>query len=440
MRAILTNFGSTGDVQPLLALAAELSTHGHQPVLCLSPHYRKIIEQLGFQFIPVGPEIDHREIQRRELSIRIKSVDPATERNSNFTEEMQESLSLFASMLPQVFEQLRDASGGADLLISGHLQPAARMIHELTGIPFVSVQVNEFGGKGVAAEREAIASIVNPFRARLGLPPVQYPLTRDANSPQLALYAMSRHISPPPPNWPPHYHMTGYFFLEEGKWHPDTSLIEFINYGKLPVVITFGSMAHGDPVAITGLILEAVERAGRHAIVQRGWSGLAEGEVPPNVRTVGFVPYGWLFPRAACVVHHGGTGTAAWAFRSGVPSVFVPHVRDQYMWAEYATDMRCAGPSIPYPDLTSVKLADAILKTLANEVFYANSAALGEKIRAERGVEIARILIEKLVYQGTSLPIEDFNGQQVCEDERHVRARRRKQYQQKQRAIRSRDS
>jgi hypothetical protein len=36
-----------------------------------------------------------------------------------------------------------------------------------------------------------------------------------------------------------------------------------------------------------------------------------------------FVPHSWLLPRAACIVHHGGAGTTAAAFRAGIPQAFV---------------------------------------------------------------------------------------------------------------------
>jgi sterol 3beta-glucosyltransferase len=100
-------------------------------------------------------------------------------------------------------------------------------------------------------------SLINPFRAEYGLPPLRHPLTHDANSPQLALYAMSRHVFPPPPGWPAHYHMTGYFFLDDESYRPDPALAEFLKEGEPPVVITFGSMTHDDPEAITELLRES---------------------------------------------------------------------------------------------------------------------------------------------------------------------------------------
>src|SRR6185503_2604975 len=172
----------------------------------------------------------------------------------------------------------------------------------------------------------------------------RHPLTHDANSPQLALYAMSRHVFPPPPDWPAHYQMTGYFFFDDSSYEPYPELLEFLAAGEPPVVITFGSMTHDDPEAITELLLEAVGKVGCRTIIQQGWSGLAKREMPPGVHAAGFVPHAWLFPHASCVVHHGGPGTAAAAFRAGIPSIFVPHTFDQPIWADLAHDLGTVAP------------------------------------------------------------------------------------------------
>src|SRR6185437_9942862 len=73
------------------------------------------------------------------------------------------------SALPQMFNDLRAACRNCDVLISGRVQHAGHMIHELTGIPFVSVQIDYAGGGGRPSFQQATASLINPVRARLGL-------------------------------------------------------------------------------------------------------------------------------------------------------------------------------------------------------------------------------------------------------------------------------
>jgi sterol 3beta-glucosyltransferase len=238
--------------------------------------------------------------------------------------------------------------------------------------------------------------MVNPIRRQYGLSPLHDVATAFA-SPQLNLHAMSRHVLLRPVTWPAHNHLTGYFYLDDPSWQPDPRLVEFLAAGELPVVVSFGSMAHGDPAALSDLLLAAIERVACRAIIQQGWSGLAQSALPTNVYQLGFTPHSWLFPRAACVVHHGGAGTTGAVLRAGVPHVFVPHTADQPIWAQIVSSLGCAGPTVPYTQLTVERLAEAIGATLAEPRYRQAAVALGEKIRVEGGVSKARRLIEDLV-------------------------------------------
>lgn len=429
MRAIVTNFGSAGDVQPYLALIMELRRHGHDVAFAFSPQFAPMIERHGVEFIPVGP--DFQKVQYDIITTAVARPDIA-----NSADQIYALFEPLVAALPQMFEELREACRNADVLISGPLQPASRMIHELTGIPFVSIQEAHFGGGGTLAYEQATGSLINPFRKRYGLPPLRHPLTHDANSPQLGLYAISRHVLPPPPHWPGHYHMVGYFFFDDESFRPDPALVRFIQAGDLPVVISFGSMVHHDPEAITDLLLEAVHRAGCRAIIQQGWSGLARRALPDSLFPAGFVPHNYLFLHAACIIHHGGGGTAAAAFRAGAPSIFVPHAADQPMWAQLAHEMGCTAPPIPFLALTADRLAEAITTTLATPRYAQAIAALGHKVRAEQGVKRASQLIEQFLSSiGADCRHADrmqSNGD--AGEERFKKLNRRKQFQHQQRS------
>ena len=54
MKIILTTWGTTGDVQPFIALASGLIAAGHQVRLCTSEIYREKVESVGADFFPVG--------------------------------------------------------------------------------------------------------------------------------------------------------------------------------------------------------------------------------------------------------------------------------------------------------------------------------------------------------------------------------------------------
>lgn len=421
MRAVLTNIGSLGNIQPFISLAHELRTHGHQPVLALAPTYASYVAQLGFEFVPIGLDLDYAKLQRKDTEDTLKGVDPI--------DTLRDSLTMLSAMLPRMLTELRAACQSANVLISGHLQPVSRMIHELSGIPFVSVHTNHFGGMQPAAYRRAAGAVINPFRAQHGLAPLEDPVHTDANSPQLALYAISRYLRKPDPSWPSHYHVTGFFFLEEKEWEPAPELVDFLENGDPPVVITFSSIAHSDPEAITNHLLRAVETVGCRAIIQQGWSGLAKGRrVPANVLSVGFVLHNWLFPHAACVVHAGGSGSTAATLRAGVPAIIVPHIGDQPMWAELVRGIECTGAVVPYRELTAERLAAAMKVVLGNSELRRHTAEVAVKIRAERGLSKARTLIEQLVSSLESQFVHEATVANMRKEFQH-RLRARKQTQ-----------
>lgn len=388
MRAIITNFGTRGDFEPLLNLADEFTSHGHETIFAIPEFAESMVRERGFSSTVIAPDVAGL---RDEVNLLWANESDAY----NFGEPLLRVLSPLRSLLPQTFSKLADACSKASVLISGPAQPVARAVSETTGIPFVSVQFSHFGGNGGPALKTAGEEVVNSFRQGIGLPPIADPFTRGANSPQMALYAMSTYLRPRPISWPSHFHFTGFFFPEVSRNVPE-SLVEFVENDTKPIVITFGSMPHANESNLHATVVEAVRRTRRRAVVL----GLQHREVEDDqIYWADSVPHEWLFPRSACIVAHGGAGTSAQIFRSGIPGVFVPHgdVYDQRYWAQLAYESGCAVPAVPLGKLEAGYLADAIAESIANPAIVDAAARLGAKIRSEHGVGNARRLIENLV-------------------------------------------
>jgi sterol 3beta-glucosyltransferase len=216
----------------------------------------------------------------------------------------------------------------------------------------------------------------------------------DAFSDQLAIYALSPSVVPRPPALSTHFHFTGYFYLEEEYWKPDAELEDFLSAGTAPVVLSFSSMIYNDADRLTELIVEASRAAKCRAVIQRGWTGLGLQRFREDVYITGYVPHQYLFSRACCIIHHGGSGTTAAVFRAGKPSVVVPYIQDQPFWAWRAEKLGTAGPSIPYSELTADRLARSIIQTLATPRYERNAKIFAARIQKESGVRYARTLIE----------------------------------------------
>ncbi len=165
------------------------------------------------------------------------------------------------------------------------------------------------------------------------------------------LCGFSEHVVPRPPDWGGNVHVTGWWYPEEPRWQPPADLQRFIEQGSPPVFIGFGSMPVRDPARTTALIVEAVRQSGRRAVLHAGWAGLGGrlgSGVPPEIFPIDYAPYGWLFPRMAAVVHHGGSGTSGMGFRSGVPSIIVPFGFDQFYWGRRAFELGVGPQPLPF--------------------------------------------------------------------------------------------
>ena len=353
MRAVISTYGTTGDVQPLLALSVELRRRGHSVRFGAPPAFGRCVRALGFDFVPLGPPINQNEF-REVYGRAFLSSDPV--------QHVCRTLPLAIRDAPQMVSELANACDRADVLISLPYQVAGAIVSDLRQMPLVSVHLSPFGGhsKRFAAET---AKQVNELRSSYGLAPMTDPLAPGESSALLSICAVSPLLFQRPRRWPANCHLTGFFFLNE-PWAPDADLTQFMESGAPPLVITFGSMAHLSPGEVTEMVMSAIRQTNSRTIVQRGWTGLRPETVPDGVRVVDFVPHQWLFPRAACVVLAGGAGTSAATVLAGVPSVVVPHMLDQFLWAALLYEQGCSGGTIPFTELSSSRLAQVIKRAL----------------------------------------------------------------------------
>jgi sterol 3beta-glucosyltransferase len=203
------------------------------------------------------------------------------------------------------------------------------------------------------------------------------------------LLAYSPLVVGPTPAAAPLARATGFWCLEapEG-YRPPPELEAFLDSGPRPVYVGFGSMATRDGPRLAAVAIEALGRHGLRLVLQRGWAGLGDGDLPKWAMAVGEVPHGWLLPRMAAVIHHGGAGTTAAALRAGVPSLTVPFTADQPFWGRRAHRLGVGPPPIPARVCTAEALA-AALPALADPGVIRRAAIVGAALRAESGVDAA---------------------------------------------------
>jgi UDP:flavonoid glycosyltransferase YjiC (YdhE family) len=129
-RIVLTTIGSFGDVHPYIALAFELQSRGHQPVIATSSMYRQKIEALGIEFHAMRPELLSVD-DPRAIDIITKSMD--ARRGGEYL--LKE---LLLPALRDSYDDLSAAIRGADLLVTHPITYAGPLLAQKTGIPWVA--------------------------------------------------------------------------------------------------------------------------------------------------------------------------------------------------------------------------------------------------------------------------------------------------------------
>ena len=405
MKILLSTFGTRGDIQPFIALGKGLKAAGHAVAMCTPEGFRASVETHGLRYEPMDNSFFDL-IQ--------------TEAGRAAFESFGKALALIRQVAPSLRRIMRDEWQAAqafqpDVIVyhpktlgSYHIAEKLQIPAFLTlPLPFYTPtrafpnpffarlrlggRLNRFTYQLMARASAPYAGMINTFRVNtLGLPPRgRFASTTIAanGAPVPILYPYSQHVVPVPADYPPHAHVTGYWFLDgSDDWQPQPELARFLDSGPPPVYVGFGSMSGNKAAQRTRTVIDALTRAAQRGILASGWGGLAASHVPEHVLVIDEAPHDWLFPRVAAVVHHGGAGTTAAGLRAGKPTLICPFIADQPFWG-MVVHARGAGPQpIPQRRLTAPRLAAAIATMVQDRDMQRRAAALGEQIRGEDGV------------------------------------------------------
>lgn len=400
MNILIPTIGSRGDVQPFIALAQGLIGAGHKVTLASHPMMRSLVESHRVAFAPIGPDID--------LGQEVEDIRRGA---GNVAVGLMRGMGFAFRILEQSHDDILARCAGVDLIVVPAQSATGKNEADKLNLPYLSVNFMPWGIPWKDPERpwykrliygaldQSIALIttrpLNQIRKRQGLPPVD---PEGFTSPRLDLIPVSPAVYEPNPNWAPHHHMTGYWFAEAPKdWQPTTSLLTFLDEGEPPVVVSLGAMGlgKGDALETARLFVDSIRMAGIRAIIQ-SWEGeMKQMDLPPNVYTAGSLPHSWLLPHCAGMVHHGGFGSTSAAFRAGIPALVIPHLIDQFYWGQRVFELGVGPQPIQRKKLDTAVLLAGFRELVSNSHMQSNASALGEKIRAENGIQNAVGLIKE---------------------------------------------
>ena len=420
MRIVLSNIGTLGDINPLIALALELKRRGHVPVMALPAVYGPRIQPLGLEFHPIRPDIDPSNTLLVEMIYDVKKGTETGLRQFLFP------------VLRQTYDDLLDAATKperADLLLLGELNYAGPLVAEVTGIPWASYVLAPLSffsafdppvlpmypklaradrtvpGMGRAIRR--LARFVSrkwpqpiyELRHELGLKPGANPLFDAKHSPCLVLALFSRVLGTQQKDWPHDTLITGFCFYDAdaGNAALPENLEKFIAEGEPPVVFTLGSAA----VLAAGQFYEHSARAamelGIRAVLLTGTDprNRPQTKLPDTICVAEYAPYSALFSRAALVVHQGGVGTTAQCLRAGKPMLVMPYSHDQPDNARRMQRLKVARV-IEKKNYTPSRVAKKLSSMLGNAGLAEQAKFVAQQLAREDGVRTACNALEEL--------------------------------------------
>ncbi len=417
MHITILTIGSRGDVQPYLAFAVGLKNAGYRVRLATHSKFESDICAYGLEFAVING--NPQDAIASDAGQKFMQTKNPLMIPSRFAAALE-------PIMKTAIEDSWNACQGTDVVISGSIVFWGFDIAQKLGVPFYYASMQPFtstkelpiqgtppgweklGGWYNKLTYEVLNQVfwmifrnpVNHLRQNILKMPAAgifpSPLTYMKRARVNFLNAISPLVIPKPSDWSEYEHITGYWFLDAPKdFVPPQGLVEFIQAGSPPVYIGFGSMTGKQAEEVVEIALAALIKTKQRGIFLTGWSGVENIDLPENIWKISAIPHNWLFPKMACIVHHGGAGTTAATFHAGVPGIIIPFLGDQAFWGYRSQKLGVSPATIIYERLNVDNLAAAIMQGIKDKDIRKKAAILGEKIRAENGVKTAVEIINQ---------------------------------------------
>ena len=377
------------------------------------------------EFHPLRPGI---EDIREELGLETPEIVQRATRGSIGLEFAVRRIAM--PFLKRAFDDMMEATAGADLVITHTSAFAGRLAAETRGLPWLSAALSPFTFmsdydppilsampalkvlremtnarsdmallKFVKAASVLWTGTFQKLRAELGLPRCDNPLFDGQFSSLGSLALYSPLFGAAQPDFPTRCTLTGFCFYDRQHGEPTSLTPEmqaFIDRGTAPLVFTLGSALVMEPGDFYDVSIAAARKVGRRAVLLVGpgnAQALISMSTPADVHIADYAPHSVLFPHAAAIIHHGGIGTTAQAMRAGKPQLVVPHFGDQPDNANRVERLgigRMLAPSAYNPTRAARSLASVL-----NTSHVARTAHMARQLSKEDGVAAAADAIEQ---------------------------------------------
>ena len=420
----LLTYGTRGDVEPMVALAIELQKRGVQATVCASACYKNIVKEAnGVLFASCGVD---EVIQTAEMHAQ---------------ESFSSIIPYFAKIFPRLCAGMWKCcvEANADFIVAGPLVTSpGLMIARKLGIPCWAAHFapSKFKTKHMPPPEDTksyvqwpwinkakydlrnasiifqviksgMIGMIKSFHASIDLPQLSPSESQALDDNMPVLLAYSSVIQPRAPDWPHHLFTCGYWKMPPNSdFEPSSTLMDFLRLEKRCVFVTLGSMKYPKLKQLVSMCAQAAFQEDCKVIIGCQADTFEPRELcapsKSHLHLTPFIPHSWIFPKCACVIHHGGAGTTSSAAFAGVPSIVVPILpwADQTFWGNRVEKLRI-GALVSKSDILDgdgIMLVRSTLRACFHKSIQARAARIKRRLEAEEsGASVAASAIaEKL--------------------------------------------
>jgi vancomycin aglycone glucosyltransferase len=377
--------GTRGDVQPMVALATGLIKHGHEVIVCAPPEHEDLVQKNGCRFEPYGINI--------KKAIKEKPEEQKGGLVIKFTPALAKKI------IEDQINLLPDIIKGVDLILAAGLTMAVQSAADRLKIPYRLVAfypillgtvktdplLNRIlFGFGRNVMNLLMRGLVNKNRAKYDLPPIKDLWIHWLG--ENVIVACDKELNEAKKGVRYSFTQTGFMILPSKNNLP-SYVEDFLNSGKPPVYIGFGSNPIPNPGKYTDLFEQVSMNTNQRLIISKGWAEFPESN-SGNILYVDEMPFEYLFPRVAAVVYHGGTGTMAAIARAGVPQAAFPFMADQFDNRKQIIKLGLGPKTCDFKKITAEAVSAAITDCISNDKYKTNALEISEKLRDVNGVQL----------------------------------------------------
>lgn len=397
MKIVISSFGSSGDFNPCLAIARTLRQNGADVIFLSNPYYEKTITDAGLRFSPAGEYFDVFEAIKDN-----PDCFHATKGPKIIWEMVLDTVPKMYSAMKELIETERP-----DVTASHILEYGGMLAAKKCNTPYITLSPTPMGWFNTNAPGYLtywkLPLPLRRLQARIMLvamnAALRYWLKRRCkkngidqsfaslhdvySSSVLNLGLWSQSLRPAGTGDPPHSMICGFVRDEHIKHWPNVpnEIANLFSLDQKPLVVGLGSGVSLNADAIYNNTIRACKHLNRPCLLV-GKDLSRYTDIARNIIAVDFAPYGWVFPRSAAVIHHGGLNTTAETLRAGIPSLVIPHGYDQFDNAIRA-ELMGVSENINLGKVASKKFTNKLKEILSNKEMHKNAAEIAIQFRKE---------------------------------------------------------